>query len=114
MLGDGSQFGITLSYKVQLFPVGLVQAFILGEEFLAGEAGAMVLGIASSMATDFVDCCGLRLQIQKKKDGLWCSVITNCPERFGVVAFDKRGKATCIEEKPKKPKSYYAVTGLYF
>ena len=115
LLGDGSQFGVTLSYKVQPSPDGLAQAFILGEEFLAGEAGAMVLGDNIFYGNGFRRL--LRVAVaDAEKDGratVFGYYVTD-PERFGVVAFDEEGKATSIEEKPKKPKSNYAVTGLYF
>ena len=115
LLGDGSQFGISLYYKVQPSPDGLAQAFILGETYLAGEAGAMVLGDNIFYGNGFS-----RLLKEAVKDAeergratVFGYYVTD-PERFGVVAFDENGKATSIEEKPKVPKSNYAVTGLYF
>ena len=115
LLGDGGQFGISLSYKVQPSPDGLAQAFILGEEFLAGEAGAMVLGDNIFYGNGFRRL--LRAAVaDAEKNGratVFGYYVTD-PERFGVVAFDENGKATSIEEKPKKPQSNYAVTGLYF
>ncbi len=115
LLGDGGQFGISLSYKVQPSPDGLAQAFILGAEFLAGEAGAMVLGDNIFYGNGFRRL--LRAAVaDAEKNGratVFGYYVTD-PERFGVVAFDEEGKATSIEEKPKKPKSNYAVTGLYF
>ena len=115
LLGDGSQFGISLSYKVQPSPDGLAQAFILGEEFLAGEAGAMVLGDNIFYGNGFRRL--LRAAVADAEENGRATVfgyyITN-PERFGVVAFDETGKVVSIEEKPNKPKSNYAVTGLYF
>ena len=115
LLGDGRQFGISLSYKVQPSPDGLAQAFILGEEFLAGEAGAMVLGDNIFYGNGFRRL--LRAAVanaeEKRRATVFGYYVTD-PERFGVVAFDENGKATSIEEKPKKPQSSYAVTGLYF
>lgn len=115
LLGDGSPFGISLSYKVQPSPDGLAQAFILGEEFLAGEAGAMILGDNIFYGNGFRRL--LRAAVADAEENGRATVFgyyVTDPERFGVVAFDENGKATSIEEKPKKPKSNYAVTGLYF
>ena len=115
LLGNGSQFGINLSYCVQPSPDGLAQAFILGEEFLGGEAGAMVLGDNIFYGSGFRTL--LRAAAKDAEENGRATVFgyyVTDPERFGVVAFDETGKATCIEEKPKKPKSNYAVTGLYF
>ena len=115
LLGDGAQFGVKLSYKVQPSPDGLAQAFILGEEFLGGEAGAMVLGDNIFYGSGFRKI--LRAAVEDAEVNKRATVFgyyVNDPERFGVVAFDESGKATSIEEKPKVPKSNYAVTGLYF
>ncbi len=114
LLGDGSQFGITLSYKVQPSPDGLAQAFIIGEEFLNGEAGAMILGDNIFYGNGFGRM--LRAAVDNANNGRATvfGYYVNDPERFGVVEFDKDGKALSIEEKPKQPKSNYAVTGLYF
>lgn len=115
LLGDGSQFGIHLSYKVQPSPDGLAQAFILGEEFLGGEAGAMVLGDNIFYGNGFGRM--LRAAVQNAEEAGRATVFgyyVPDPERFGVVEFDETGKALSIEEKPKAPKSNYAVTGLYF
>ena len=115
LLGDGSQFGIHLSYKVQPSPDGLAQAFILGEEFLGGEAGAMVLGDNIFYGNGFGKI--LRAAVANAEENARATVFgyyVTDPERFGVVAFDESGKVTSIEEKPKEPKSNYAVTGLYF
>ena len=111
---DGSQFGVKLQYKVQPSPDGLAQAFILGEEFLAGEAGAMVLGDNIFYGNGFRKL--LRAAVENAEQGRATvfGYYVNDPERFGVVAFDEEGHATSIEEKPKAPKSNYAVTGLYF
>ena len=115
LLGDGSQFGIHLSYKVQPSPDGLAQAFILGEEFLAGEAGAMILGDNIFYGNGFGQI--LRSAAANAEENGRATVFgyyVTDPERFGVVAFDEDGHATSIEEKPAEPKSNYAVTGLYF
>lgn len=115
LLGDGKQFGISLSYKVQPSPDGLAQAFILGEEFLEGDAGAMVLGDNIFYGNGFSKLlkAAVRNADFAGRATVFGYYVTD-PERFGVVAFDETGKATSIEEKPKKPKSNYAVTGLYF
>ncbi len=114
LLGDGSQFGIILSYKAQPSPDGLAQAFILGEEFLNGEAGAMILGDNIFYGNGFGRM--LRAAVEDANNGRATvfGYYVNDPERFGVIEFDKNGKALSIEEKPKQPKSNYAVTGLYF
>ena len=115
LLGDGSYFGIALQYKVQPSPDGLAQAFILGEEFLAGEPGAMILGDNIFYGNGFGRI--LHRAVENATDNNRATVFgyyVNDPERFGVVDFDKEGHATSIEEKPAVPKSNYAVTGLYF
>ncbi len=115
LLGDGSQFGIRLSYKVQPSPDGLAQAFILGKEFLNGEAGAMILGDNIFYGNGFGTM--LRTAVKNAEENSRATVFgyyVPDPERFGVVAFDGMGQATSIEEKPVNPKSNYAVTGLYF
>jgi len=115
LLGDGSQYGINLSYKVQPSPDGLAQAFILGEEFLAGEAGAMVLGDNIFYGNGFGSM--LRASVKNAEENGRATVFgyyVPDPERFGVVEFDENCKAISIEEKPAEPKSNYAVTGLYF
>ena len=115
LLGDGSQFGMNLSYKVQPSPDGLAQAFILGEEFLDGDPGAMVLGDNIFYGNGFGKI--LRAAAENAEVNGRATVFgyyVTDPERFGVVAFDENGKATSIEEKPVQPKSNYAVTGLYF
>ena len=115
LLGDGSQFGISLSYKVQPSPDGLAQAFILGEEFLCGEAGAMVLGDNIFYGNGFRTLLKAAVKdAEKMGRATVFGYYVPDPERFGVVEFDENGKALSIEEKPKKPKSNYAVTGLYF
>ena len=115
LLGNGEQFGINLSYCVQPSPDGLAQAFILGEEFIGDDACAMVLGDNIFYGNGFRRI--LRAAVmdaeEEKRATVFGYYVTD-PERFGVVAFDENGKATSIEEKPKEPKSNYAVTGLYF
>lgn len=115
LLGDGRQFGMNLSYKVQPSPDGLAQAFILGEEFIGQEACAMVLGDNIFYGNEFGKM--LRAATKNAENNGRATVFgsyVNDPERFGIVEFDVNGKALSIEEKPKKPKSNYAVTGLYF
>ena len=115
LLRDGSQFGISLSYCVQPSPDGLAQAFILGEEFLGGEAGAMILGDNIFYGNGFRSL--LKTAVKNAEENNRATVFgyyVPDPERFGVVEFDEYGKALSIEEKPKEPKSNYAVTGLYF
>lgn len=115
LLGNGSQFGISLSYCVQPSPDGLAQAFILGESFIGNEACAMVLGDNIFYGNGFGSI--LREAVSDAEVNKRATVFgyyVKDPERFGVVAFDENGKATSIEEKPKNPKSNFAVTGLYF
>ena len=115
LLGDGSQFGVSLSYCVQPSPDGLAQAFILGEEFLAGGPGAMVLGdnIFYGNGLRPLLTAAVKDAEEKGRATIFGYYVPD-PERFGVVEFDEDGKALSIEEKPKNPKSSYAVTGLYF
>ena len=115
LLGDGHQFGIHLSYKSQPSPDGLAQAFTIGEEFIDGEPAAMVLG--DNIFAGHGLKKRLRAAVQKAESGKGATVFgyyVDDPERFGIVEFDKNGKAISIEEKPKHPKSNYCVTGLYF
>ena len=115
LLGDGSQFGVSLSYCVQPSPDGLAQAFILGEFFIGSEACAMVLGDNIFYGNGFGSI--LREAVSDAEVNKRATVFgyyVKDPERFGVVAFDKDGKATSIMEKPKHPLSNFAVTGLYF
>ena len=115
LLGDGSQYGVSLSYKVQPSPDGLAQAFILGEEFIGNDACAMVLGDNIFYGNGFGRI--LRAATENAEQAKRATVFgyyVNDPERFGVVEFDASGKAISIEEKPANPKSNYAVTGLYF
>ena len=114
LLGDGSQFGLNLRYKVQPSPDGLAQAFILGEEFLAGGPGAMVLGDNIFYGSGF--SAMLKAAVKRAEQDGRTTVFGHYvpdPERFGVVEFDERNRALSIEEKPEKPRSNYAVTGLY-
>ncbi len=112
LLGDGSKFGINLSYKVQPSPDGLAQAFLIGEEFIAGDSCAMVLGDNIFYGSHLSK--HLKTAAAKEKGATIFGYYVNDPERFGIVEFDENGKAVSIEEKPEKPKSNYCVTGLYF
>ena len=112
LLGDGSQYGIRLSYKVQPSPDGLAQAFILGEEFIGDDRAAMILGDNIFYGAGLGE--HLRRAAKQEEGATVFGYYVEDPERFGVVAFDQNGKAVSIEEKPKNPKSNYAVTGLYF
>lgn len=115
LLGDGSDFGINLSYKVQPSPDGLAQAFILGEEFIGDDACAMVLGDNIFYGSGFSKILKAAVEnAEKNKRASVFGYYVEDPERFGVVEFDADGRAVSIEEKPKEPKSNYAVTGLYF
>lgn len=114
LLGDGSRYGIHLSYKVQPSPDGLAQAFTLGEEFIAGDTCAMVLGDNIFYGAGLGG--RLRTAVQNAENGKATvfGYYVNDPERFGIVEFDNAGHVVAIEEKPKQPKSNYAITGLYF
>lgn len=112
LLGDGSQFGLSLQYKVQPSPDGLAQAFIIGEEFIGDDSVAMVLGDNIFHGHGLTK--RLRAAAEKQEGATVFGYYVEDPERFGVVGFDKDGKATSLEEKPEQPKSNYAVTGLYF
>ncbi len=112
LLGDGSQFGINLQYKVQPSPDGLAQAFILGEKFIGGDSCAMVLG--DNIFHGHGLSSRLRGAANKTHGATVFGYYVDDPKRFGVVEFDEKGKAVSLEEKPTEPKSNYAVTGLYF
>jgi len=115
LLGDGSQFGISLQYKVQPSPDGLAQAFILGEEFIGDDACAMVLGDNIFYGNGFGST--LRAAAANAENNGRATVFgyyVNDPHRFGIVEFDSNGKVVSVEEKPQNPKSNYAITGLYF
>ncbi|ABM34705.1 glucose-1-phosphate thymidylyltransferase RfbA [Paracidovorax citrulli] len=112
LLGDGSQWGIRLSYAVQPSPDGLAQAFLIGEKFLDGQPSALVLGDNIFHGHDFEDL--LRSAMGRQEGASVFAYHVQDPERYGVAEFDATGKVLSIEEKPKVPKSSYAVTGLYF
>lgn len=115
LLGDGSQFGVHLSYKVQPSPDGLAQAFLLGEEFIGNDACAMVLGDNIFYGNGFSSI--LHAAVENAENYSRATVFgyyVNDPERFGVVEFNDEGRVISVEEKPAVPKSNYAVTGLYF
>jgi glucose-1-phosphate thymidylyltransferase len=112
LLGDGSQLGLNLSYEIQPSPDGLAQAFIIGEKFIGNDSVCMVLGDNIFYGYGFTK---ILTNAAKVEDGaVVFGYYVNDPERYGVVDFDKSGKVLSIEEKPEKPKSNYAVTGLYF
>ena len=112
LLGDGSQWGISLNYAVQPSPDGLAQAFLIGESFIGGDRSTLVLGDNIFYGHDFA---ALLQQAARQQDGATVfAYAVNDPERYGVVEFDVAGRAVSLEEKPKAPKSRYAVTGLYF
>ncbi len=112
LLGDGSQWGITLSYAVQPSPDGLAQAFLIGEQFIGDHPSALVLGDNIFYGHDFASL--LREATQKQDGATVFAYAVNDPERYGVVEFDNQWRAISLEEKPRAPKSRYAVTGLYF
>lgn len=115
LLGDGSDFGVTLSYAVQESPDGLAQAFIIGEDFIGNDPVAMILGDNIFAGHGLTE--RLKEAVKNAEEGKGATVFgyyVDDPERFGIVEFDDEGKAISIEEKPKKPKSNYCVTGLYF
>ncbi len=112
LLGDGSQLGLSFSYEQQPSPDGLAQAFIIGKTFIGDSAVALVLGDNIFYGHGLLDV--LRKSVQISKGGLVFGYPVRDPERYGVVEFDRHGNVTSIEEKPKKPKSKYAIPGLYF
>lgn len=114
LLGDGSQFGIHLSYKVQPSPDGLAQAFLLGEEFIGDDCCAMVLGDNIFYGSGFrARLKQAAADAQQGRASIF-GYYVNDPERFGIVEFDENGKVISVEEKPQHPKSNYCITGLYF
>jgi glucose-1-phosphate thymidylyltransferase len=114
LLGDGSQFGIHLSYKVQPSPDGLAQAFLLGEEFIGSDPCAMVLGDNIFYGNGFTPLLRKAVADAEQGKATVFGYYVSDPERFGVVEFDDSGNVVSVEEKPKEPKSNYAITGLYF
>lgn len=114
LLGNGSQFGIRLSYKVQLSPDGLAQAFLIGEEFIGDDCCAMALGDNIFYGSGLVN--KLEMAVSNARNGLATifGYYVHDPERFGIVEFDEKGKVISVEEKPQYPRSNYCITGLYF
>ena len=112
LLGDGARWGLNISYAVQASPDGLAQAFLLGEDFIGNDLSALVLGDNIYHGHDFQDL--LSSAMAREQGGSVFAYHVQDPERYGVVEFDGQGKAISLEEKPLKPKSNYAVTGLYF
>ena len=114
LLGDGSQYGLHLSYKVQPSPDGLAQAFLLGEEFIGDDCCAMVLGDNIFYGSGFRARLKQAAEDAKNGKASIFGYYVNDPERFGIVEFDESGKVSAVEEKPQHPKSNYCITGLYF
>ncbi len=112
LLGDGGRWGLNISYAVQASPDGLAQAFLIGEDFIGNDLSALVLGDNIYHGHDFQDL--LSSAMAREQGGSVFAYHVQDPERYGVVEFDGQGKAISLEEKPLKPKSNYAVTGLYF
>lgn len=112
LLGDGAQFGVSFSYAIQPSPDGLAQAFLIGEDFIGEDNVSLVLGDNIFFGQHFTE--KLELAVAQQSGATVFGYHVTDPERFGVVEFDESGKAVSIEEKPKAPKSNYAVTGLYF
>ncbi len=114
LLGDGSQYGVKLSYKVQLSPDGLAQAFLIGEDFIGDDLCAMVLGDNIFYGGGLVDKLNLAVKNAKEGYATIFGYYVHDPERFGIMEFDDKEKILSVEEKPKNPKSNYCITGLYF
>lgn len=114
LLGDGSQYGINLSYKEQPSPDGLAQAFIIGEDFIGDDSCAMVLGDNIFYGNGFTTMLKKAKENAEKNKATIFGYYVHDPERFGIVDFDDNGKVISVEEKPQKPKSNYCITGLYF
>lgn len=114
LLGDGSQYGVNLSYKVQPSPDGLAQAFLLGEEFIGDEQCAMVLGDNIFYGNGFGSLLKNAVKDAEAGKATIFGYYVHDPERFGIVEFDETGKVISVEEKPENPKSNYCITGLYF
>ncbi len=114
LLGDGSQFGITLSYKIQKEPNGLAQAFLIGEEFIGNEPCAMILGDNIFYGNGFSHVLKTCVESAENGTATIFGYYVNDPKRFGIVEFDENNQVVSVEEKPEHPKSNYAITGLYF
>lgn len=114
LLGNGSKFGLNLSYKIQPSPEGLAQAFVIGEDFIGDDEACMILGDNIFYGNGIKTALSKALENSKKGKATIFGYHVDDPERFGVVEFNKNGKAISLEEKPNKPKSNYAITGLYF
>lgn len=114
LMGDGHQFGVSLTYAVQPSPDGLAQAFLIGEEFIGDDACAMILGDNIFYGNGFSHTLRSAAHAAQNGKATVFGYYVNDPERFGVVEFDENGKVLSVEEKPKNPKSNYAITGLYF
>ena len=112
LLGDGSQFGILISYAIQPKPEGLAQAFLIGEDFIAGDGCALILGDNIFYGSDLAQ--SLQKAVKNEDGATVFAYYVRDPERYGVVEFDRAGKALSLAEKPEHPRSNYAVTGLYF
>ena len=114
LLGDGSEYGVSLSYAVQPSPDGLAQAFIIGEEFIGNDDVAMILGDNIYYGNGFKQILREAKENAEKGEATIFGYYVNDPERFGIVEFDESGKVMSVEEKPQHPKSNYCITGLYF